>query len=45
MSYIENSIGNLLESYLDNIDGAITLIMTKCTALMSYHITKNVQIK
>jgi len=41
MSYIENHVGNLLESYLDNIDGSITAIMTNCTDLVSFHLTQN----
>jgi hypothetical protein len=41
MSYVENNIGSLLEAYLDNIDGVITLIMVNCTSLISYHLTKN----
>ncbi len=44
MSYIENNIASLLESYLDNIDGTVTTIMVNCTGLISYHLTKNNQI-
>ena len=35
MSYIENSIGSLVEAYLDNIDGAITSLMVNSMNLVT----------
>ncbi len=34
MSYIENTIGSLIEAYIDNIDGVVTGIMHNCTQLI-----------
>ncbi len=44
MSYIENTIGSLIEAYMDNIDGVVTGVMQNCTQLIEYHLTGNIKI-